>query len=180
VSAAAPAETTQPPVSPQALMDLVARAYAVSPGEMLSTSRHAEVVIARQVAMYLCSALWKLPDEEVAFLWNRERSTATWARRKVRDLMSIYPEVRTKVESLMAALTDRSLVEFNRDIARTTVRISVTNLTTDQAALVHDVVSILTDPSRSADKAHLMAGASVHWNPASRNLVVTPDLKVAA
>ncbi len=69
-----------------------------------SSRRHAKLVYARQVCMYLLRTLTDFPSTEIGSYFNRDHSTVLSAVNKIEMLMETDPHVREDVESLTELL----------------------------------------------------------------------------
>jgi chromosomal replication initiation ATPase DnaA len=85
----------------------VAQAYEVSPIDMMSARRTMDVVLPRQIAMYLCKVLTlrSLPAIGRQF-GGKDHTTILHAVRKIAAHMALDDAFRGRVEALRAALTE--------------------------------------------------------------------------
>lgn len=76
-------------ISPDLIKETVAEYYSISPESLLSERRDREVVLPRQVAMYLCHTMLGYPYKKIANVFEKnDHTTAINACRKVEDLLS--------------------------------------------------------------------------------------------
>jgi chromosomal replication initiator protein len=76
-------------ITPDLIKETVAEYYSISPESLLSERRDREVVLPRQVAMYLCHTMLGYPYKKIANVFEKnDHTTAINACRKVEDLLS--------------------------------------------------------------------------------------------
>lgn len=77
------------PKSPQQILDLISKVSNLSVDEVLSSSRQADIAIARQLAMYCCKEFLALSLPAVGKIFKRDHTTVMHAIKKVgKDLES--------------------------------------------------------------------------------------------
>ncbi|MDO4573092.1 MAG: chromosomal replication initiator protein DnaA [Clostridia bacterium] len=75
-------------VTPQLIKETVADFYSVSVDSLLSERRDREIVLPRQVAMYLCHSMLGLPYKRISTLFDRnDHTTAINACRRIGDMI---------------------------------------------------------------------------------------------
>ena len=67
-------------------------------------SRKSEIVMPRQIAMYLCRELTDLSLPKIGEEFNRDHSTVMYAERKVRETMAANRGVYDSVQELTARI----------------------------------------------------------------------------
>jgi chromosomal replication initiation ATPase DnaA len=98
-----PAATTYPSI--RKIITALAQAYNVPPIDLISMRRTANVVLPRQIAMYLAkvTTLRSLPDIGRQF-GGKDHTTIIHAVRKIAARMAVDDAFRAKVEALRAAI----------------------------------------------------------------------------
>jgi len=75
-------------ISPQIIKETVADFYSISVKSLLSERRDREIVLPRQIAMYLCHSILGLPYKRISILFDRnDHTTAINACRRINDMM---------------------------------------------------------------------------------------------
>ena len=90
-----------------AVIDHVARAFNVSPTDILSRRRPPNIAWARQVAMHLITTSGGISPNKAAIVFARHPGTICYANRCVEQRLSVYPKERARIEQLKAALQQR-------------------------------------------------------------------------
>lgn len=73
-------------VTPQIILEVVAEHYGVTPGDIIGSKRNAEIVVPRQIVMYLCREVTDTSYKNIGILLgNRDHSTVISGDNKVRD-----------------------------------------------------------------------------------------------
>lgn len=92
-------------LTPQIIREAVAEFYSVSVDMMDSPRRDREIVMPRQVAMYLCHTMLGLPYKRVAFLFGRnDHTTAMSACEKIEKILSTDPAFGKDMEDIKKRL----------------------------------------------------------------------------
>lgn len=85
-------------VEPEVVLVLVARTFGVSPQELIGSSRKKDLVLVRQVAMYLLREVLDLPFARVGDLCGgRDHATAMHSVRKMAELLENDEDLQRKV-----------------------------------------------------------------------------------
>ena len=88
-------------VTPQLIKQTVAAFYSISVESMDSQRRDREVVMPRQIAMYLCHRMLSLPYKRIAFLFGRnDHTTAMSACDKIDKMIADDPHFASVIEDL--------------------------------------------------------------------------------
>ena len=96
---------TKPPLNAQTIKETVADYYSVPVSSLLSERRDREIVLPRQIAMYLCHSLMELPFKRISALFERnDHTTAMNACKKVERMISENPSVASAIEDLKKRL----------------------------------------------------------------------------
>lgn len=73
-------------VTPQVILDVVAEHYGISPSDIIGGKRNAEIVVPRQIVMYLCREVTDTSYKAIGILLgNRDHSTIISGDNKVRE-----------------------------------------------------------------------------------------------
>ena len=73
-------------VTPQVILEVVAEHYGVTPSDIIGSKRNAEIVVPRQIVMYLCREVTDTSYKNIGILLgNRDHSTVISGDNKVRD-----------------------------------------------------------------------------------------------
>ena len=83
------------------IVETTARHFSVSTEEVFSKCRTEEVAHARHVAIFMALEQ-RQPKRNIALAFKRNLEAIGYARRKVQDMLSVYPELREDVEELRA------------------------------------------------------------------------------
>lgn len=93
-------------VTPQIIKETVADFYSISVDSMLSERRDREIVLPRQVAMFLCHDMLGLPYKRISMLFDRnDHTTAINACRRIEDMV----QEDTSFASVLSDLKKRML-----------------------------------------------------------------------
>ena len=92
-------------LTPNTIKEAVCSYYSLPEQSLVSQRRDKEVVIPRQVAMYLCHTLLSLPYKRVAYLFERnDHTTAISACDKIEKLMENDPAFKEELENIKKRL----------------------------------------------------------------------------
>lgn len=73
-------------VTPQVILETVAEHYGISAGDIIGSKRNAEIVLPRQIVMYLCREITDTSYKNIGILLgNRDHSTVISGDNKVRE-----------------------------------------------------------------------------------------------
>ena len=76
-------------VTPQVILDVVAEHYGVSSSDIIGSKRNSEIVVPRQIVMYLCREITDTSYKAIGILLgNRDHSTIISGDSKVRDKLA--------------------------------------------------------------------------------------------
>ncbi len=96
---------TKPPRTPREIIEATATAFAVSPEEILGSSRKRPVLIARQVAMYITRELTQLSYPEIGRAFGgKDHTTVMHAVQKVQAMMNTSLEIFGQIDQLFKSL----------------------------------------------------------------------------
>lgn len=88
------------PLSPEVIIRTTAHAYGFVPEDLLSSSRRQPLVLARQVAMYLCRELTDLSLPKIGEKFNRDHTTVLHSVEKVKRILRSDRAVFDRVNQL--------------------------------------------------------------------------------
>ena len=94
-------------VTPQFILDVVAEHYGVSASDIIGGKRNSEIVIPRQIVMYLCREITDTSYKAIGILLgNRDHSTIISGDNKVRDkLASGDSSLKNNIETIKKKLS---------------------------------------------------------------------------
>jgi chromosomal replication initiator protein len=92
------------PLTAEQIMERAAVNFGFSPVDLRAKSRRQPLVLARQVAMYLCRELTDLSLPQIGSLFDRDHSTVLHAVDKVKSLIQTDHEVFERVTALSQEL----------------------------------------------------------------------------
>ena len=96
--------------SAETIIAVVAEAHGLTPKILASTRRDRQTADARHTAMFLLSEILQLPTEEIGHLFgNRDRTTAIYSIRKIKDRITNNPAKATELNKLKQALLQSKL-----------------------------------------------------------------------
>ena len=93
-------------VTPEMVINAVARRYSVSYSDILSSKRTSNVALARMIAMYLTRELTEFSLPSIGDFFGRNHSTVIHAVNKIKEDMDKDPSFRKDVEAAASALKD--------------------------------------------------------------------------
>ncbi len=97
-------DTRPEPIKIEQIITEVARTYNVSEGDILSTRRTADLVKARQVAMYIARETTELPYSAIGESFGKNHTTVLYTEKKVKELMKENPYEKTVIEDIIKNL----------------------------------------------------------------------------
>ena len=96
------------PVTVEKIIEEVARTYLVSPEDIRSSKRSANISSARQVAMYIVREITQMPMTAIGEEFGgRDHSTVVYAMQQVEKNLAKNPKVRATVEDIIKNIRDR-------------------------------------------------------------------------
>ena len=94
-------------ITPKIIIEAVAKLFRVNEDDITSTRRNREIVIPRQVSIYLCKNLTELSFNKIGeYFGGKDHSTVMHAVKKVESYLANDPEIKNKVETLTNDLTN--------------------------------------------------------------------------
>jgi chromosomal replication initiator protein len=97
-------DTKPEPIKIEQIITEVARTYNVSEGDILSSRRSAELVKARQVAMFIARETTELPYQAIGETFGRNHTTVLYTEKKVKELMKENPYEKNVIEDIIKNL----------------------------------------------------------------------------
>ena len=94
-------------VTPQVILETVAEHYGISAGDIIGSKRNAEIVLPRQIVMYLCREITDTSYKNIGILLgNRDHSTVISGDNKVREkLQSNDNKLKNNIEIIRKKLS---------------------------------------------------------------------------
>ncbi len=84
------------------IIALVGKHFSLSPNLLISASRKQKVVLARQIAIYICRELHQISFTRIGALFGgRNHSSIIYALKKIQSLEKKRPEVKSQIETLL-------------------------------------------------------------------------------
>lgn len=94
-------------VTPKIIISAVAKLFRVNEDDITSKRKTKEIVIPRQVSIYLCKNLTELSFNKIGdYFGGKDHSTVMHAVKKVESYMETDPEIKEKVQTLTKDLTN--------------------------------------------------------------------------
>lgn len=94
-------------VTPNRIKEIVADFYHISLNSLMSQRRDKEVVVPRQIAMYLCHDILSLPYKRIAILFDRtDHTTAISACGRIETMMKEDGEFKRNLEDIRKKITE--------------------------------------------------------------------------
>ena len=97
-------DTKPEPIKIEQIISEVARTYNVSEGDILSSRRSADLVKARQVAMYIARETTELPYQAIGETFGRNHTTVLYTEKKVKELMKENKYEKNVIEDIIKNL----------------------------------------------------------------------------
>lgn len=97
-------DTKPEPIKIEQIITEVARTYNVSEGDILSTRRTADLVKARQVAMYIARETTELPYQSIGEAFGKNHTTVLYTEKKVKEMMRDNSYEKTVIEDIIKNL----------------------------------------------------------------------------
>ena len=93
-------------ISPEIILDVVSDFCKISVDDILSPKRNAEIVIPRQIVMYLCRKLTSATYEDIgSLLGDRDHSTVKHGETSIKNAISTDKKIKELVDALVKKLT---------------------------------------------------------------------------
>jgi chromosomal replication initiator protein len=91
-------------ITPQHIMDVVCEHLNVKPEEIKSKNRREEIVIPRQIVMYLCSKYTDCSSTKIGEFLGKDHSTVLHGVSKMEDDLENDPNIKNKVDIIIKKL----------------------------------------------------------------------------
>ncbi len=86
-------------VTPQLIIDIVAEHFHISPADICSNKRNSEIVLPRQIVMYLCREMIDIPLKSIgSYIGKRDHSTIIHGIKKVEADMKSSETMRNTID----------------------------------------------------------------------------------
>ena len=85
-------------ITPDVVIGTVCKLYALDPRQMLEYGRGAQLVVPRQIIMYLLNKDLSLSSPEIGRILGRDHSTILYSVKKIEESIDIDPEFRQEIE----------------------------------------------------------------------------------
>ena len=90
------------PLSCQEIIACVARHFSLQAEELTSHKRHQSIVLARQIAIFLCRTLHPVSFSQIgSFFGGRNHSSIIHAYKRIQSLQKERPDIKSQVQSLL-------------------------------------------------------------------------------
>ena len=86
-------------VTPQVILDVVAEHYGISPSDIIGGKRNAEIVVPRQIVMYLCREYTDISLQNIGKILNKkDHTTIMHGINKIEERIATDEELRNKID----------------------------------------------------------------------------------
>ena len=92
-------------LTPRILMNVVCEHFRISEEDLMSSRRNKEIVMPRQITMYLCREVLNMKQETIGRLLHKDHSTVIYGIKKVHDDMANDEDMRITIEVLRKKLS---------------------------------------------------------------------------
>ena len=93
------------PITPQVIIDTVAEHFGITSADICSNKRSSEIVIPRQIVMYLCRHLLDIPLKSIGtYIGKRDHSTVIYGVKKIETDLQTSETLRTAVDIIRKKL----------------------------------------------------------------------------
>jgi len=93
--------------SPQAIIEEVAKCFNVSPAEIMGSARNKDIVLARQVAMYVTRRMTPLSLQEIGAAFKRDHTTVMHSLERIETMAKKSPEMAEMLKDINANINAR-------------------------------------------------------------------------
>ncbi len=88
-------------VTPQLILESISDYYHIEPEDIISKKRNAEIVLPRQIFMYLCRQMTDITLQGIAgLLYKKDHSTIVHGINKITDEISVNNELKESIEAI--------------------------------------------------------------------------------
>lgn len=89
-------------ITPEYILEVVCDHYNVSPDDVCSKKRNAEIVLPRQIIMYLCRKYTDAPQVRIALLCGKkDHTTVIHAEEKIKELIEKDSSINNTIETII-------------------------------------------------------------------------------
>ena len=89
-------------ITPEYIMDVVCDHFNISPDDVCSKKRNAEIVLPRQIIMYLCRQYTDAAQKKIALLCGKtDHTTVIHAENKIKNEIEENDSIRNTIETLV-------------------------------------------------------------------------------
>ena len=89
-------------ITPEYILDVVCDHFNISPDDVCSKKRNAEIVLPRQIIMYLCRKLTDAPQVRIALLCGKkDHTTVIHAEEKIKNELDINDSIKSTIDTLL-------------------------------------------------------------------------------
>ena len=89
-------------ITPEYILDLVCDHFNVSPDDVCSKKRNAEIVLPRQIIMYLCRKYTDAPQVRIALLCGKkDHTTVIHAEEKIKELLESNDPISNTIDTII-------------------------------------------------------------------------------
>lgn len=82
------------------IIAVVCNDFGVMPDDIKTLSRKQEYVTPRQICMYLCNKMTRMSLKDIGKIFNRDHSTAIYAREQTEDLMQSDRKYKDRINKI--------------------------------------------------------------------------------
>lgn len=92
-------------ITPQLVIDTVAEHFHIQSADIVSNKRNSEIVVPRQIVMYLCRNMIDIPLKSIGtYIGNRDHSTVIHGIRKIEEELETSENMRNTVDIIKKKL----------------------------------------------------------------------------
>lgn len=89
-------------ITPEYILDVVCDQFNISPDDVCSKKRNAEIVLPRQIIMYLCRKYTDAPQVRIALLCGKkDHTTVIHAEEKIKELIDEDDNVKNTIDTII-------------------------------------------------------------------------------
>ena len=95
-------------ITPEYILDVVCDHFNVSPDDVCSKKRNAEIVLPRQIIMYLCRKYTDAPQVRIALLCGKkDHTTVIHAEEKIKNEIDINESIKNTIDTLIKKINPK-------------------------------------------------------------------------
>ena len=89
-------------ITPEYILEVVCDQFNISPDDVCSKKRNAEIVLPRQIIMYLCRKYTDAPQIKIALLCGKkDHTTVIHAEEKIKELIDVDEYTKNKIDTII-------------------------------------------------------------------------------